>query len=124
MRRLLLLTLTTATAMLLSGCPPTFYCSVTNHTSQPVNVAFEYPDSPDLSHPHFDLASNGTRRAAIAPHAVVVGRDLSGRVIGELDLYNLIGNVSGNSRYYDYRLRQVAVSIRPKGIFVEEVKTP
>jgi hypothetical protein len=96
---------------LLSGCPPTLYCSVVNHTNRVVKVDFEYNGTGTLL-PHFELIANASRRVSAQRHLVVIAHDLEGHFIGSLDL----SKIDQHSRYYSYRTQTFSVAVQDDGV--------
>jgi len=95
---------------LLSGCPPSLYCRVVNHTHRIIKIDFEYNGSGTLL-PHFELAPRASRRVMAGP--LLVAHDLDGHFIGRLD----VSRLKQHSQYYSYQTQTFNIVVEDNGIF-------
>jgi hypothetical protein len=102
----------------LTGCPPMFYCSVTNHTRTTVRINVEHDHGPSFL-PHFALGPGESRRVPIGqPDVVLVAEDIEGRRVGRLNL----GTISEHSPYYDLRTYTYGVVVERTGVMPARVE--
>ena len=111
MRRACGFSVATALLLLLTGCPPAIYVTVSNQTHEVVKIESFDENGSGTFLPHFQLPPGESRRVVAAFR--IVAHNSEGRLIGSLEPSRL----GTSSEYFDRRTYTFYLTVREKGIF-------